>query len=189
MKAETAEGRELRCFTADEVLRRVELGVLREDEPLELLDGVMVVVPAQGPLRSAQVFAVGRMLAAAYGSAWHVRYHAPLAVGPDSLPEPDLAVVRGVAEDYRERHPSGADAALVVAVALTSQRLDRSKTELFARAGVPVYWLLDLEARRVEERADQAPGNLYRVTTILVPEHEIAVPQTTERLPVKALLP
>ena len=70
---------------------------------------------------------------------------------PDSQPEPDFAVVRGNARTYFSRHPSTADVGLLVEVADSSLLRDqRDKTRIYARAGIPCYWIVNLVDRRVE---------------------------------------
>src|SRR2546425_2499278 len=76
-----------------------------------------------------------------FGGGYHVRPQLPIALDAASEPEPDLAVVPGSAKDYRDSHPS--KPVLVVEVAETSLALGRRrKARLYARAGIPEYWIL-----------------------------------------------
>ncbi len=69
----------------------------------------------------------------------------------DSEPEPDLAVVRGNLDQYEHSHPGPQDVALVIEVADVSLHRDRSiKKRVYARAGIPVYWIVNLQERRIE---------------------------------------
>jgi Uma2 family endonuclease len=87
---------------------------------------------------------------------WQVRSQEPITLG-DSEPEPDLAVVRGDLGEYEHSHPSPRDVALVVEVADVSIDRDRSiKQRAYARAGIPVYWIVNLQERQVEVYTD--PG-------------------------------
>jgi Uma2 family endonuclease len=110
-----------------------------------------------------------------YRPGLHIRSQCPLAGAVDSLPEPDLAVVRGKARDYVKTHPCGADVLLVVEVARTSQAIDRRKVQVYAKIGVPVYWLLDLGARRLEVRTEP-DGDDYRSTRLLAETESAALP-------------
>src|SRR5207237_2947605 len=122
--------------------RLVDLGIF-VGERLELLDGVLVVREPQGSPHAAIVAHVGQVLTSAFGAAWHARLHAPIALDEDSEPEPDVAIVAGKALDYLDGHPSSA--ALVVEVADSRLRLDRRfKRGLYARAGLPEYWIVNL---------------------------------------------
>jgi hypothetical protein len=73
----------------------------------------------------------------------------PLALDPDSEPEPDVAVVSGAPEDYSRAHPSRA--ALAVEIADSSLGADREyKGSLYARAGLADYWIVNLVDRVLE---------------------------------------
>jgi Uma2 family endonuclease len=69
----------------------------------------------------------------------------------DSQPEPDFAIVRGNPRSYLTRHPSAADAGQVIEVADSSLLRDqRDKTRIYARANIPVYWIINLVDQRIE---------------------------------------
>jgi len=138
--------------------RLVELGLF-VGERLELLDGVLVVREPQGSPHAAIVGKVARILDATFGGGWHSRLHSPLALGDFSEPEPDVAVVAGEPADYIAAHPSSP--ALVVEVADSSLRLDRRfKAAIYARAGLPEYWIVNLVDRALEvHREPHAPAD------------------------------
>ena len=82
-------------------------------------------------------------------------------------PEPDLCVVRGDSDDYTDHHPGPGDVALIVEVAETSLSRDRGeKRDNYGRAGIPVYWIVNLVNRRLEVHASPA-GGAYPAPTIL----------------------
>jgi Uma2 family endonuclease len=165
----------------------VEAGILRPDEPVELLEGRLVLVTPQGPSHASLVGTLAERLRGAYSAGWAVREEKPLEL-PDSLPEPDVAVVRGSQRDYAERHPDGRDTVLVVEVAVTSQVIDREKARLYARAGVPVLWLLDIPARRLEVHTDPQPDGRYRSVEVLGDDDEVAPPGVGARWCVSEIL-
>jgi len=143
-----------RLLTAAEVLAMVEAGILSEDERVELIEGRLVTMSPQGPTHSTLTVIVHRLLAQAYGEDFHVKDHSPIDAGPISLPEPDVALVRGEPRDFLKRHPSAEDLLLVVEVAYTTHREARAKTRVYAGAGVPTYWLLDVPGRSLEVFSD-----------------------------------
>ncbi len=175
-----------RRFTVAEVYRMLETGVLSEDEPVELLHGELVVVSPQGP---AHMVLVGRLsdLLARAAAGTHVRVQGPLLAGPHSLPEPDIALVRGARDDYFEEHPTGADTLLAVEVAVTAKAEARRKLPVYAQAGVPIVWILDVPGRRLEVSAMPA-GDHYKVVRVLGADDEVEVPGGA-RLRVADLLP
>ena len=147
-----------RRFTAEEVLRMVEAGILREDEPCELIDGELFTMSPQGPVHRSRAVKLHIALERAFGAGYHVQDHSPIAAGPDSLPEPDVAVVRGEVDDFLDRHPSGPDVVLVVEVSVTSHAIDRAKAGVYARAGVREFWHLDVPGRRLTVRTEPRPA-------------------------------
>ena len=179
---------ELRRFTRDEFLRMTELGLFAADEHLELLHGRLVVVPPQGPPHTYSSSALRDRLLAAHAERAAVREDKPLDCGDDELPEPDLAVVRGTHRDYATRHPRGDEAILVVEVSRTTQAVDRDKASIYARGRVPVYWLLDLQARRLEVHSELM-GDRYGLVRVLVETDSVEVPETDARWVVQDLLP
>ena len=137
-----------RLSNAD-VDRMVDEGAFDEGPRVELLDGALVEMTPQGPAHGALTEALAEMLQDAFGAGWHVRRHSDLVLGAYDRPEPDIAVIRGRARDYLARHPTPRDVVLVVEIANSSHARDRHKASLYARWGIPVYWILDIVARAV----------------------------------------
>jgi Uma2 family endonuclease len=177
-----------RRLTADEVLRMVEAGVLGEDEPVQLLRGELIVMSPQSDAHSVLTVEIREQLGKCYGSGAHVRDHSPIRTDEHSLPEPDVAVVRGAPRDYYRRTPGGADTIVVVEIAYSSQAIDRAKAALYAAAGVPVYWLIDLPRRRVTVH-EGPDGEEYRTIRTLDEDDVLAVPETDATWSVRAVLP
>ena len=184
----------LRRWTRAEYDRLVDLGVLH-GEPVELIGGQLVVAEPQGSYHASALGTAGDVLRAILPPGWLVRAQMPVALDDESEPEPDLALVRGAWADYRAGHPS--HPALVVEVAETSLAYDRGdKGSLYARAGVPEYWIVNLVDRILEVYRDPGPdptaryGWRYRAIERLGPGtvvSPLALPSV--RLAVADLLP
>ena len=152
----TVEDRPVRPLTADEAMRMVELGIIGPDERVELLHGVLTRMSPQHPPHATVTRRLNSWLAPLMVAGTHdVGVQLPLSV-PDrtSLPEPDIAVVE---RDDAIAHPS--TAVLVIEVAVSSLRIDtRIKPPLYAAAGVPELWVIDVSGQNVnvfsEPRAD-----------------------------------
>jgi len=141
----------LRKWTREEYDRLVAAGVLGEDERVQLVEGEIVEMSPQSAAHATAVCLVEEALRRTFGEGFVVRVQLPLALGPDSEPEPDVAVVRGGPRDYRDRHPTGEETVLVVEVAESTWRFDRErKGKVYAEAGVGEYWILNLEERVLE---------------------------------------
>jgi len=131
-------------------------GILGEDARIELLEGWLVPKMTQNPPHVLVAGLIHDALVGRGPSGWHVRAGNPVTTA-DSEPEPDLAVIRGSRRDYGERHPGPQDTALAIEVAGTSLRQDRgTKKRIYARAGIAVYWIVNLKARQIEVYTDPA---------------------------------
>ncbi|MBI1733778.1 MAG: Uma2 family endonuclease [Candidatus Rokubacteria bacterium] len=145
-----------RRWTRLEYERLVELGVFEPGERLELLDGRLVLREPQGVSHAAGIRLAENALRAAFGAGWEIRGQLPVALDSSSEPEPDVAVVHGSTRDYLREHPSRP--VLVVEVAETSLAIDRRKSGLYARAGVPEVWIVNLVEGLLETYRTPAPS-------------------------------
>src|SRR5262249_30418397 len=83
-------------------------------------------------------------------SGWHVNGQEPITA-EDSEPEPDAAIIRGARRDYLEGHPLPQDVAIVIEVSDATLKRDRGlKKRIYARAGIPVYWIINLIENQIE---------------------------------------
>ena len=90
---------------------------------------------------------------------WWCRKEDPVRILGFDEPEPDVAVVRGTRDDYRVRIPEPKDITMVVEVAETTLDRDQGpKWDAYAHGRIPVYWIVDLVARRVEVYTDPSPA-------------------------------
>lgn len=179
-----------RRFTAAEVERMVEVGILGEDERVELIDGELQVVSPQGWEHQRTILLLTRLLGAAYGERFGMRVQMTLAGLPDSLPEPDVAV--GLADgpwDDERRWPRIDELVLLVEVAVTSHTLDRRKATLYGQAGAPVYWLVDVPARRVTVHEGPRGDGTWRATRDVPETGELPLPGLDATVRVSAILP
>jgi Uma2 family endonuclease len=175
--------------------RLIDLGAFDEDEPLELIGGQLIVAEPKGSPHAAAVGMAGDTLRSALPPGWTVRIQDPVALDEESVPEPDVAVVRGRHADYRHAHP--ARPTLIVEVAESSLRFDRiEKGSLYARAGIVDYWIVNLVDRVLEMYRDPgadvtAPyGWRYMSVERFTPASSVApVGVPAAPIPVAALLP
>jgi len=147
-----------RRFTRAEYERLIDLGVFQPGEDIELIGGELMVAEPQGAPHYTAIRKTAKALEAAFGPGWEVRTEGPIGLDDESEPEPDVAVVPGAPDDYARAHPSRP--ALTVEVAESSLALDRQrKGSLYARAGLPDYWVLNLVDRVLEVYREPAPDS------------------------------
>jgi Uma2 family endonuclease len=147
------EPERIRPLSRKEYDRMVELGMF-EDEHIELLGGALVTMSPQGWLHTRVVAWLTEQLIRQLDTSFEVRPQGPFAASDCSEPEPDIAVA---AKDYALRdHPDRLF--LVIEVSGSSLRKDSTvKLEIYAEAGVPEYWIVDLETMTVEVHTQPGP--------------------------------
>ena len=160
-------------LTVDQYHELIRAGKLGEDDPVELLEGILVFkMPKNTPHATATKLA-RREVERGLPEGWHYFVQDPITLS-DGEPEPDGAVVRGRVEDYAAAHPGPADVALVIEVADTSLARARGiKLRSYARAGIRAYWIVNLVERQVEvyDAPDPAarPEPAYRERRVVAP--------------------
>ena len=151
-----------RPFTVSEYYRMAEADILTEADRVELIAGQIVAMSPIGSRHAACVDRLNGLLHRQSEQAFIVRVQSPIALDAYSEPEPDLVLLRPRADFYAAAHPSAADVLLAVEVADTSIDYDREvKLPLYAQAGLPEVWLIDLQESRIEVFA-QPQGGAYQ---------------------------
>ena len=171
-----------RLWTRDEYLRLADEGWF-VDERVQLLDGEIGKMPPQMSPHTASIHLTVKSLENAFGPAYYVRNQVPLDLGEFSQPEPDVAVVGGGIRDFARSQPKSA--LLVVEVADATLRLDRTrKRTIYARAGIPEYWIVNLIDRQLEVHRTPSEGSFAErfvvaadgfVAPLALPGVEVAV--------------
>jgi Uma2 family endonuclease len=137
-------------LSIDQYHQMIQTGILTDDDPVELLEGWLVTKMPKNPPHRLSTQLTREALARLVPPQWHVNDQEPITT-EDSEPEPDVTIVRGERRQYLERHPHPQEVALVVEVADTTLSRDRtSKKRLYARAAIPVYWIINLAEQQVE---------------------------------------
>lgn len=180
-----------RKFTVDEYHRMIRIGVLKEGERVELLEGWVIHKMSRNTPHDVTLSKTDRVIRAALPAGWFVRVQMAVTT-PASEPEQDLAVVPGVEDDYLASHPTPGQIGFVVEVSDSTLSLDRTaKSRAYAAAGIAIYWILNIPDRQVEVYADPA-GPVYGTTTVYGDSAAVPVVlrgREVARLPVVGLLP
>ncbi len=137
-------------FTVRQYRRMAEGGILTEDHRVELLEGWIIPKMTHKPPHDASVDLTQHAVSERLPEGWRVRVQSAINTS-DSEPEPDVAVVRGGARRYARAHPRPRDIGMLLEVAESSLQQDRfQKGRLYARARIPVYWVINLLESVVE---------------------------------------
>lgn len=186
--------RETRKFTVEEYFRMVEAGILKPKERVELIEGDILVMPPMdyphfpGIMRHTRVFRQFPV------EQFALLVQAPLPLGENSAPEPDLALLKYREDDYAGGFPNPSDVLLVIEVADSSLNYDRDvKAHIYGRAGIPETWVLNLPGDCLERFTEPGPEGYTqhtvlrrgeRVSPVSLPDLELAVEELL--LPVAA---
>jgi len=128
----------------------IHTGILTDDDPVELLEGWLVTKMPKIPPHRIATRLTREAIALILPAGWYVDSQEPITLA-DSEPEPDVVIVRGETQQYLDRHPGPQDVELVIEVSDATLLRDRTlKQRLYATAGIPIYWIVNLPDRQVE---------------------------------------
>ena len=140
-----------RYFTVDEYHRMGEAGILREDDRVELIEGEIITMSPIGSHHAACVKRLNEQLSRLLTGRALVGIQDPILLNDSSEPQPDLTILRRRDDFYAAAHPHATDVQLLIEVADTSITYDREgKLPIYARAGIPEVWIVNLSAEVVE---------------------------------------
>jgi Uma2 family endonuclease len=142
-------------FSSSEYERLIALGILTENDRVELIAGEIVEMSRVSDRHVQAVNVLGHMLYAVAGADLTVSIQNPIQLGPHDGPQPDLAVLRGERRGLAE----ASEVLLVIEVADSSREYDRAtKLPRYAAAGIPEAWLIDLGAETIERHTEPRDG-------------------------------
>jgi Uma2 family endonuclease len=147
-------------LTVEDYHRMGEAGILGEDDRVELIEGELIAMSPIGCLHAGTASRVSDWLMRQLSGRAIPWMQNPVRLSRHSEPQPDFALLRYRADYYTKSLPTAADVLLVVEIADSSVRADREvKAPLYARYGIPEYWLIDLPARNIEVYRDPDPAD------------------------------
>lgn len=154
-------------WTVDEYHQILSSGIITPETPVELINGQIIErVPLQPP-HAATTDEGGDYLKTLFASKAKVRVQLPVTLPPHSEPEPDFAIVKIDANLYRDRPPGPGDIYFIIEVADSTLQKDRQyKSELYAQASIPEYWIINLQNNQVIIY-HQLQDNCYQTEQIL----------------------
>ena len=153
-------------FNVDQYYRLAEAGVLQPDDRVELIEGEIIRMPPIGSPHAARVTRLNRLLQNLLGQSVIVSIQNPVRLNDYSEPVPDAAVLKPREDFYAAQHPTPEDVLLIVEVSDSTILTDRNvKVPLYARAGIPEVWLVNLPKQVIEVYSEPAEGKYQKALT------------------------
>ncbi len=150
-------------FTVEQYQQMVRAGVFSSKDRVELLEGWIVKKMSQNPPHISSVGRVNRWLGRVLPRTWSLRVQGPITLA-DSEPEPDITLARGEEGTYDNRHPVPTDIGVLMEVGDSTVISDRRyKGELYAKAKIPEFWLINLVDRKIEVHTKPRSGKYQKV--------------------------
>ncbi|MDE2785339.1 MAG: Uma2 family endonuclease [Chloroflexota bacterium] len=163
-----------RRFTVAEYYAMADIGILSENDRVELLDGDVIVMPPIGDWHAASVKLFNNTILPSLQGRAIVAVQDPVRLGDDSQPQPDIMLLQWRDDFYRNGHPAPGDVLLLIEVADSSVEFDRTvKLTAYARAEIPELWIVARAERRIEAYTEPA-GNEYATVRYFGPGETVA---------------
>ncbi len=152
-----------RLLTVEEYHKMIEVGIFDEDDRLELINGEIIEMSPIGSLHASRVNRIVSVFRKLPEEDAILSVQNPITVRPISEPEPDISLLKYREDFYESKHPTPDDTLLVIEVSDTSLSYDREvKKPLFAEAGIPELWIVNIEDEQVEVYKNPVKGDYGR---------------------------
>jgi hypothetical protein len=181
-------------LSVDQYEKMADAGVLTTEDRVELIEGILVRKMTQHPPHAVAIDYTLDVLRPLLPEGWRLREQKPIKLS-DSVPEPDIVVLRGPLSLYERRHPEPKEIAIVIEVADSSLETDRhDKGRMYARTHIPIYWIINLDQRQLEAYTEPRSGKspAYRRRTDYGIDTNIdwlIEGRAVAQVPVRSLLP
>ena len=160
----------LHRFSRSDYYRMAEVGILRPDERVELIEGAVLAMSPIGPRHGGCVKELARLFLPLSPDRAIISIQDPLHLETDQEPQPDVMLLKPRPDRYRKAHPRPTEVLLLIEVADTTLNFDMGeKLALYAGAGIPEYWLFDLPGERVLVHSEPVGDEYLRIRELRPP--------------------
>ena len=167
---------EKRLLTCDDYHAMIAAGILDEENKVELINGELIYTSPIGPSHSGVTNRLNHLLQELLKGAAIIAVQNPITLAPFSEPEPDLAILKTREDFYSKAHPTPEDIFLLIEVADFTLEKDRTvKAPLYAKAGVPFYWIVNLPELQLEAYSQPAKEK-YKLRQIYLLDEKVEIP-------------
>lgn len=161
-----------RLFTVEEYHQMAEAGILHEDDRIELIHGEIIQMSPIGNQHVAIVSRINMLLAPQLVSHAIVHVQTPVLIDEHSEPEPDIIVASFREDYYAETGVTPKDVLLLIEVSDSTLQYDRNnKLPLYATAGIPEVWIIDVNKKQLEVYRQPSEDRYQSVTTLTREDH------------------
>jgi len=144
-------GVEKRLITVEEYHKMAEVGILKPEDRVQLINGEIYTMSLVSSLHAAHVKRLNNLFNKILGARTIIGVQDPITIGDHSEPEPDISILHFRKDFYANDHPNPEDVHFLIEVSLSTIRLDKAvKKKLYSSANIPEYWIVNLEEEQVE---------------------------------------
>ncbi len=155
---------ERKTFTSDEVHRMMEIGILPEESGWELINGEIIHRMTIGSKHVGAIIRFTKLLEKLIGEEVLVSTQNPIKINQRNEPEPDIAILKMREDFYSENLPTPSDVLLVIEISYSTIRFDKEiKKQIYAKAGIAEYWLVNLEENTLETYSKPKGENYFEM--------------------------
>jgi len=179
---------EKRLITVEEYHLMAQAGILKRSDRVELINGEIINMSPIGSIHAAVVNKISNFLKMLLMDQTIVSVQSPITLPPDNEPEPDICLLRPKEDYYSEALPTGIDIYVVIEVAGSTVAYDQEiKSPIYAKAGIPEYWLVDVNAMTIEVKSNPDNG-IYKQTRIYEKSDKLVLKGFGKEVPIEKLL-
>ena len=142
---------EKRLFSVSEYYKMAESGILSKDAKVELINGEIISMSPIKSYHAGMINVLNYELFKSIGEQAAICVQNPIRLNDFSEPEPDITIAKYKKGRYQNNHPTGTDIYFLIEVSDTTLNFDRhTKASLYAEAGIPEYWIINLQKQQIE---------------------------------------
>ncbi|MEM7369984.1 MAG: Uma2 family endonuclease [Bacteroidota bacterium] len=177
-----------RLITVAEYYKMLEVGILKEEDRVELIRGEIISMSPISSNHSSIVKRINRVLSKSIGDLGVIGIQDPIHLGKFSEPEPDISLLKPSPDLYQHEHPRSEDVFLLIEVAQSSLNFDRHvKIPLYASHQIPEVWIVDVNNHQIEVYREPN-GDFYAEQMLVVPGESIDIQALGLEIQVRDLL-
>ena len=166
---------EKRLLTIEEYHKMGEVGIL-EEKGLELIKGEIIKMSPVSKEHLGYVNHMSNLFMILLQGKAVISPQNPILIQNNSEPQPDISILKYRKDSYIGKYPTAEDAILVIEVALSTLMTDRElKAPLYAEAGIPEYWIINLEDQQIEAHRNPSE-NTYQIKEIAQKGDQLQIP-------------